>query len=151
MSEQPVRQRILVVDDNAANAELIGAYLAGTGWAVETAHSGAEALAKATSQPPDVVLLDLMMPGVSGYEVCSQLKARAETKDIPVIVVTALTEVEAVEKAIDAGADDFLSKPVNRLELITRIKSLLSVRHLRGELARTLAYLDAVNKGGRPG
>jgi two-component system alkaline phosphatase synthesis response regulator PhoP len=151
MSEQPVRQTVLIVDDNAANVELIQAYLAGTGWAVQTARSGAEAVAKAAACPPDVVLLDLMMPGMSGYDVCRRLKTDAQTGDVPVIVVTALTEVEAVEKAIDAGADDFLSKPVNRLELITRVKSSMSVRHLRGQLARTLAYLDAVNKAARPG
>jgi len=146
MTGELQRFKVLIADDNAANVELLEAYLAGSGCAVEVARSGAEALEKARAKSPDIVLLDIMMPDITGYEVCRCLKADAATRDIPVVMVTALTEVADVEKAVDAGTDDFLSKPVNRLELVTRVKSLLRLRHLKGELARTLAYLDEMAK-----
>jgi len=147
-AEETRRFRILVVDDNAANAELLEAYLAGFAWDVETVNSGAAALERVGREQPDIILLDIMMPDMSGYEVCRRLKSSAETRDVPIIMVTALTQVEEVEEAVDAGTDDFLSKPVNRLELVTRVKSLLRLRHLKGELARTLAYLDEVEERG---
>lgn len=134
------------MDDNAANAELLEAYLRGFPYDIEIAASGAEALEKVAQVEPDLVLLDIMMPDMSGYEVCKRLKSADETRDIPIIMVTALGQVEDVERAVDAGTDDFLSKPVNRLELATRVKSLLRLRHLRGELARTLAYLEELEK-----
>lgn len=84
---------------------------------------------------------------MSGFEVCRRLKAAPETRDIPVIMVTALTAVEDIEKGVDAGTDDFLSKPVNRMELITRVKSLLRLRHIKNELSRTLAYIEDMKEG----
>ena len=146
MAEDSRRSRVLIVDDNAANAELLEAYLQGSGWDIVLAASGAQALESCRKSVPDIVLLDVMMPDMSGYEVCRRLKGDPATRDVPVIMVTALTAVEDVEKAVDAGTDDFLSKPVNRLELVTRVKSLLGLRHLKGELARTLAYLDEMQK-----
>ena len=94
--------------------------------------------------PPDLVLLDIMMPKLSGYEVCQWMKSSPRTKDIPVLMVTALNEQGDIEKAVRAGCDDFLTKPVNSLELKTRVKSLLRVRHLTNERDRLLAYMAEV-------
>lgn len=138
--------RVLIVDDNAANAELLEAYLKDSPWCVEVAHSGGEALEKVESFGPDLILLDIMMPDMSGYEICTRLKGEPRTADIPIIMVTALTDLEDVEKAVEAGTDDFLSKPVNRMELLTRVKSLVRLRHLKSELERTLQYLEELEK-----
>ena len=136
--------RILVVDDNAQNLELIVAYLDSLGVQVDTACDGVEALEKVQQVVYHLILLDIMMPKLSGFEVCPKLKSDPKTRDIPVIMVTALNELTDIERAIASGTDDFVSKPVNRLELITRVKSLLRVSHLRNELDRTLAYLQEV-------
>lgn len=125
---------VLIVDDNAHNVELLQAYLEELGGAVRTAADGLEAIASIEASPPDIVLLDIMMPRMSGFQVCEKIKRDPATKDIPVIMVTALNEAGDVERALDAGADDFLTKPVNKLELLTRVKSLLRVRELKREL-----------------
>lgn len=136
---------ILVADDNEQNLELLIAYLDGLeDVTIETARDGAETMEKLRSVKPDLVLLDVMMPKMSGFEVCRQAKADDELKDIPIVMVTALNELADIERGVECGTDDFLSKPVNRLELVTRVKSLLRVKHLKNELERTLAYLDDV-------
>lgn len=137
--------KILVVDDNTQNLELLVEYLQ-TIDDVETstAADGIEALEMVRQVKPDLVLLDIMMPRMSGFEVCRKLKSDPNTRDIPVIMVTALNELSDIERGVESGTDDFLSKPVNRLELITRVKSLLKLRHLKDELERTLAYLNDV-------
>jgi DNA-binding response OmpR family regulator len=94
---------------------------------------------------PDLVLLDIMMPRLSGYEVCQQLKDADATQDIPILMVTALNEMGDIERAVEAGCDDFLTKPVNRLELTTRVKSLLRVRQLTDQRDRLLAYLAEID------
>ncbi|NBB94739.1 MAG: response regulator [Planctomycetes bacterium] len=132
---------ILVVDDKAQNLELLVAYLDGLECMVEQATDGVEALEKVAANPPDLILLDVMMPRLSGFEVCRKLKTDPETRDIPIIMVTALNELGDIERGVESGTDDFITKPVNRLELVTRVRSLLRVRHLRNELDRTLAYL----------
>jgi len=142
MNEEMKAARVLIVDDNVANAELLDAYLKDSPWRIELAYSGSQALEKVESFEPDLILLDIMMPDMSGYDVCRQLKSDDRTRDIPIIMVTALTELEDVEKAVEAGTDDFLSKPVNRLELLTRVRSLLRLRCLKSELQRTLRYLE---------
>jgi two-component system cell cycle response regulator len=101
-----------------------------------------DALDKVKEAVPDLILLDIMMPRMSGFEVCRKLKSDPATRDIPIIMVTALNELGDIERGVESGTDDFLSKPVNRLELVTRVKSLLRVRHLQDELERTLAYLN---------
>jgi two-component system cell cycle response regulator len=142
--------KILVVDDNSQNLELLVACLDSTGCQVSTACDGLEALEKVRSDRFDLILLDIMMPRMSGFEVCRKLKSDPETRDIPIIMVTALTELGDIERGVECGTDDFISKPVNRLELLTRVKSLLTVRHLKNELERTLAYLSEVEHGDEP-
>lgn len=126
--------RVLIVDDNEHNLELIQAFLDELDGEILMARDGAEALESIARAVPDIVLLDIMMPRMSGYQVCERIKSNPATRDIPVVMVTALNEVGDVERALDAGADDFLTKPVNKLELITRVKSLLRVRRLKLQL-----------------
>jgi CheY-like chemotaxis protein len=142
--------RILIADDNHQNCELLDAYLSDQSYKIEMVHDGQQALDAISRAQPDLLLLDIMMPKVSGYEVCQRLKSNPQTRDIPVIMVTALTEMGDIEKAVNAGADDFLTKPVNKLELTTRVKSLLRVRHLTNERDRLLAYLAAVEATREP-
>lgn len=136
--------RILIADDNEQNRELLDAYLAGDGHDIIMAVDGQETLDMARSEMPDLILLDIMMPKMSGYEVCQQLKSDTKTQNIPVLMVTALKETGDIEKAVSAGADDFLTKPVHRLELKTRVRSLLRVKHLTNERDRLLAYIKEV-------
>lgn len=132
---------VLIVDDNEQNLELLQAYLDGLGCTIATAKDGIEAMAAIEEAIPDLVLLDVMMPRMSGFQVCERIKSGPRTRDVPVIMVTALNEVGDVERAVEAGADDFLTKPVNRLELVTRVRSLLRVRRLKHQLDSTLAEL----------
>jgi two-component system cell cycle response regulator len=134
-------QGVLIVDDNEQNLELLSAYLEDLGGPVRVSRDGIEALDAVKQSPPDIILLDIMMPRMSGYQVCEALKQAPATRDIPIIMVTALNEVGDVERAIDAGADDFLTKPVNKLELITRVRSLLRVRQLKRDLDSAVAQV----------
>lgn len=130
----PTGSVILVVDDNAQNVELLQAYLEAMPVEVQTAHDGAEALASIadpSTPTPDLVLLDVMMPRMSGFEVCRKLKSDPQTAGIAVMMVTALNELGDIERGVEAGTDEFLSKPVNKLELLTRVKSLLRGRSSR--------------------
>lgn len=133
--------RILVVDDNEQNLELLVAYLEPMECEVVTAADGVEALEKIEQATPDLILLDVMMPRMSGFECCRKLKSTPRLRDIPVLMVTALNAVEDIEQGVESGTDDFISKPVNRLELITRVRNLLKVRHLKDKLERTMEYI----------
>ena len=130
---------ILLVDDNVQNLELIQAYLEALPCRLITARDGVEAVQLIEAELPDLVLLDVMMPRMSGFEVCQKIKAEPRTRDIMVIMVTALHEVGDFERAVECGTDDFLTKPVNKLELLTRVKSLLRVRLLKRRLDELLA------------
>ncbi len=141
--------RVLIADDNQPNRELLEAYLEGESYEIVMAHDGEHTMELIAEQQPDIVLLDIMMPRLSGYEVCEQLKSNPETRSIPVLMVTALNEMGDIEKAIEKGCDDFLKKPVNRLELQTRVRSLLRVRHLQNERDRLLAYVAEVERNAK--
>ena len=138
---------ILIVDDNLQNLELLQAYLESLPCRIVTATDGVAGLEAVEREKPDLILLDVMMPRMSGFEVCSKLKSHPATRTIPIIMVTALNEIGDIERGVESGTDDFLTKPVKKLELITRVKSLLRVRHLKRELDRTLAYLERVEQG----
>ena len=134
--------RVLIADDIQQNRELLEAYLADEGYEILMASDGQQTMKLVDEQQPDLILLDIMMPRMSGYEVCSQIKNDPARRGILVLMVTALNEAGDIEKAVNAGCDDFLTKPVNRLELRTRVRSLLRVRHLANERDRLLAYLE---------
>ena len=122
--------RILVVDDTPLNVKLLADLLRVKGFVVTTAASGPEALDRIAAERPDLVLLDVMMPEMSGYEVCTRLRANPETARLPVVMVTSLDAVHERVKGIEVGADDFLSKPVNQPELLARVRSLLRIKEL---------------------
>ncbi len=138
---------VLVVDDNEQNLELLVAYLEDLGCRIATAADGIEAVSAVESNAPDLILLDVMMPRMSGFQVCSKLKSDPATREIPIIMVTALNEVSDIERAVESGADDFLTKPVHKIELITRVRSLMRVRLLRLQLESTLAEMRRLQKG----
>ncbi len=128
------KPKILIVDDNKVNVELLRSQLKPYQYNMEVSYDGEEALGKIAAAPPDLVLLDLMMPKISGFEICRSIKQNKDTQFIPVIVITALQELDDKLKAIELVADDFLVKPINRLELTTRIKSLLHMKSLHDDL-----------------
>lgn len=137
--------RVLIVDDNPQNVELLQAFLESLPVQIATAVDGVDALDKVGQFNPDLILLDIMMPRMSGYQVCRKLKSDPATRDIQILMVTALNELGDIEQATECGTDDFVSKPVNKFELLTRVKSLLRVRHLKSELERALTYLNEVD------
>ncbi len=136
-------QKILVVDDTAVNVKLLADLLTVKGYAVVTAASGKEALEKVEAERPDLVLLDVMMPGMTGYEVCRRLRESPATLMLPVVMVTALDPAQERVKGIEAGADDFLTKPINQPELLARVRSLLRVKALHDELTDLNRTLEA--------
>lgn len=146
MSIEEKTPKILIVDNEEINVELMEAYLLSEPYTTITAYGGKEALRKVSEEKPDMVLLDVMMPEVDGYEVCKTLKADSETRFTPVLMLTALSELEHRIQGIEAGADDFLTKPINKLELTTRVKSLLRVKDLHDRLAAERDSLEAKNR-----
>lgn len=140
------KNRILIADDNQPNRELLEAYLAGVDCDVEHASDGQDTLAKVRSFQPDLILLDVMMPKLSGFEVCQQLKAAAPTKKIMILMVTALNEAGDIERAVEAGTDDFLSKPVNKVELLKRVENMLRLKDVTDELERLRQYIEQMER-----
>jgi len=137
---------VLIVEDDQPSLELLQAYLEDVNCETVLAHDGLEALEIIGKKTPDLVLLDIMMPKMSGFEVCKRIKNDPKTSDVPVIMVTALSEFGDIERGIDSGTDDFISKPVNKLELVTRVKIMLKLKHLSDKLERALAYLSEIEK-----
>lgn len=144
--EETLKPKVLVVDDNLQNLELILAYLEDIDCESLSARGGQEALEMIQKDPPDLVLLDVMMPKISGFEVCNRIKNNPQTAEIPVIMVTALSEMGDIERAINSGTDDFLSKPVNKWELLARVRTMLKLKHLTDQLERTLVYLSEIEQ-----
>lgn len=136
------KPKILIVDDIPVNIQLLQNYLGSGGYQTVTASNGEEALVRVKETKPDMVLLDVMMPKMDGFETCRTLKKSEDTSYIPVIMVTALNELEDKIKGIEAGADDFISKPFNRLELLARVKSLLRVKFLHDQLQEKVTQLE---------
>ena len=144
--DETQKAKVLVVDDNLQNLELILAYLEDIDCQTLSAEGGQQALEIIENQMPDLVLLDVMMPKISGFEVCKKIKNNPKTQQIPVIMVTALNEIGDIERAIASGTDDFLSKPVNKWELLTRVRTMLKLKHLTDQLERTLTYLSEIEQ-----
>jgi two-component system, OmpR family, alkaline phosphatase synthesis response regulator PhoP len=144
-SAQGRRARVLIADDNEPNRELLEAYLADVDCEIATAVDGADTLDKVAAFGPDVILLDVMMPKLSGFEVCQRLKGDSATSPTMILMVTALGELGDIERAVEAGTDDFLSKPVNRVELVKRVENMLKLRHVTDELERLRSYIRTMD------
>jgi two-component system alkaline phosphatase synthesis response regulator PhoP len=144
------RSRILIADDNQPNVELMEAFLAEVDCDIAIAVDGRDTLAKVASFQPDLILLDVMMPKLSGFEVCKQIKSDPRTKGIMVLMVTALNERGDIERGVDSGTDDFLSKPVNKVELVKRVENMLKLRHISDELERLRRYIQDLEDDSGP-
>ena len=142
--------RILIADDNQVNQELLEAYLADGNYEIEFASDGLETLAKVASFQPDVILLDIMMPKLSGFEVCEELKKSAGTQNVMILMVTALSDLGDIERAVAAGCDDYLSKPVHKLELLKRVENMIKLRNVSDELERLRRYIDSIEDAAAP-
>ena len=143
MAEKP---RVLIADDNEANVELLEAYLGGMDIDVEIAVDGQDTLDKVAAFKPDLILLDIMMPKLSGFEVCQRLKGDGQTSSIMILMITALNELGDIERAVEAGTDDFLSKPVNKIELVKRVENMLKLRGVSDELERLRRYIEEMEQ-----
>ena len=126
--------RILIADDDAPNAELLEAHLDGSGCDTKLAFNGEDTIATAREWKPDLILLDVMMPKMSGFEVCRQLRADPLTRDMAVLMVTALDQSTDVETAVESGTDDFITKPINKTELLLRVRAMLESRSRDGAI-----------------
>ncbi len=145
--DAPVRPRILIADDNPQGVELLEAYLSGIECDLDTAADGEETLHKIKQWHPDLVLLDIMMPKISGFEVCKRLRAEPATQEIAVLMITALDQQSDIDRAVEAGTDDFLTKPINKTELLLRVRCVLKSMINKRKLDRALAYIQAVERG----
>ena len=127
MDVQTKQQTVLIVEDNEQNLELLQVYMEDLpGVRVLTARNGLEAMERVKEESPDLMLLDIMMPKMSGFEVCKRIKADPKTRDITVVMVTALNETSDIERAAECGTDDYLSKPIDRNAMVNLVKSLLA-------------------------
>lgn len=144
------RSRILLADDNQGNCELLEAYLAEVDCETAVAVDGQDTLDKVASFHPDLILLDIMMPKLSGFEVCEKLKSNPETRNIMILMVTALNELGDIERAVAAGTDDFLSKPVQRVELVKRVHNMLHLKDVTDENERLRRYIEEMEEGRQP-
>jgi len=144
------KSRILIADDNQPNVELLEAFLAEVDCDIAVAVDGRDTLEKVASFQPDLILLDVMMPKLSGFEVCKAVKSDPKTKRIMVLMVTALNERGDIERGVDSGTDDFLSKPVNKVELVKRVQNMLKLRHVTDELERLRQYIQGLEDDSGP-
>jgi CheY-like chemotaxis protein len=142
--------RILIAEDTPQAAELMSIYLEGGDYEVRIASDGEQAMREVKAWMPDVILLDVMMPRLSGFEVCKRLRADPATRGIGVLMATALNQPSDIDRAVEAGTDDLLTKPINKAELLRRIAAMLHSRSSPNDLERTLAYIDAAQKATPP-
>ena len=138
------RARILIAEDQPEGLELLEAYLDAADYDIETAVDGEDTLKKVQSFRPDLILLDVMMPRISGFEVCKRLKANADTRGIVILMITALDQHHDIDRAVEVGTNDFLTKPINKTELLLRIKAALASRQYADPLDQALAYVEGV-------
>ncbi len=136
--------KILIADDNEANVELLEAYLAEVDCEIAVARDGQETLDRVRDWSPDIILLDVMMPKLSGFEVCRNIKDDRATSRIMVLMVTALNELGDIERAVAAGTDDFLSKPVQKIELLKRVENMLRLKDVTDENERLRQYIQTM-------
>jgi len=129
-------EKILVVDDNAQNRRVAEGHLVAAGYAVTLAEGGAQALSSFEQDPPNLVLLDVLMPEIDGFETCRRIRALRGGAEVPIVFLTALNDLGTHQQALESGADDFLTKPINRTELLMRVRSLLWIKRLRHELSQ---------------
>lgn len=148
MAQPKEKSRILIADDNEPNVELLEAYLSGLDVATAVAVDGQDTLDKVASFQPHVILLDIMMPKLSGFEVCKKIKSDPATSGIMILMVTALNEHGDIERAVHAGTDDLLSKPVNKSELLLRVDKMLKLRHVTDEVERLRQYIEQMEARG---
>jgi DNA-binding response OmpR family regulator len=150
MQARSTPPRILIADDDPLGAELLEAYLSERECELRTASDGEQTLQLVASWRPDLILLDVMMPRISGFEVCKRLRADAATRDIAIIMITALDQPSDMDRAVEAGTDDFISKPINKTELLLRVGALLDSREKKSDLERALTYIEGVERGKVP-
>jgi CheY-like chemotaxis protein len=142
--------RILIADDDPLGAELLEAYLSEIDCELRTTSDGEQTLQLVASWRPDLILLDVMMPRISGFEVCKRLRGDPATRDIAIIMITALDQPSDMDRAVEAGTDDFVSKPINKTDLLLRVGALLRSRVKKSELERALTYIEGVERGKVP-
>lgn len=143
----PAKNKILIADDNQANCELLEAHLAAVDCEIQIAVDGQDTLQKVESFQPDLILLDIMMPKLNGFEVCKKLKQHPVTRRIMILMVTALNELGDIERAVEAGTDDFLSKPVIKVELLKRVETMLRLKNVTDEVERLRRYIQDMEDG----
>jgi DNA-binding response OmpR family regulator len=139
--------KVLIAEDDPQGLELLEAYLADTGYDIRKATDGEATLRLVNQWQPDLLLLDVMMPKISGFEVCKRMRANPATRDIAVLMITALDQASDVERAVEAGTDEFLTKPINKKDLLLRVGALLKTRSKKRSLDRAIDYIEAVERG----
>jgi CheY-like chemotaxis protein len=144
------KSRILIADDNPQNVELLEAFLADVDCEIAVAVDGRDTLDKVAEFKPDLILLDIMMPKLSGFEVCKAIKGDPNTRGTMILMVTALNELGDIERAVSVGTDDFLSKPVNKIELLKRVENMLRLRHITDEVDRLRRYIEGMEDESGP-
>ncbi len=140
------KKKVLIVEDNQENTDLLVFFLRPKGYEITTVADGLQAIEAVEKEKPDIILLDIMLPKMNGFEVCEKLKSDNCTKSIPILMITALKELKDKIKALEAGADDFISKPFENIELLARVKSLLRLKEYHDQLEATNAELEEKNE-----
>lgn len=140
------KHKILIVEDNQENIDLLYYFLSPQGYEITAVNDGVEAIKAVETEKPDIILLDIMMPKLDGYQVCERLKKNNETKTIPIIMITALKELKDKIRSLEAGADDFITKPFENVELLARVKSLIRIKEYHDEIERKNKQLEMKNE-----